>query len=150
MRKELLPKWTVHATGDWRSILESFRDPATHQPCEKEFYDQALNSRMNLDDEDPDAGVCCSFDVKTCEDLVRLLRALSEKRERCSRLDIDIWASTKTEGFAVELGLCGHHTMSGTEDKRMGSINVDTKVLDQRAVNAARKAAEILAEFAED
>lgn len=61
MQSNPIPTWTVHAMGDWASILMAFREKGNPEPVAPKWYNQALDTRMLYDEEDPDAGVSCSL-----------------------------------------------------------------------------------------
>lgn len=136
------PKWTVNVEGDNRQVFNAFRDGK--EILNQSFYDQWLDSRWPMFDDDPDGPYTGHFDVEGTEDLMELLTLLWTRvpNPPCN-LKVEIRAAGERDGVDAEMCLLREDTKQEVIGQ-CGCVKIDRQALANRVVDAAVKARDIL------
>ena len=141
MKYIIKPIWRVDVEGDARLIFNAFR--TAKEVLNQKFYDQWLETRSPLFDDDPDE--CTgSFEIEGSKELLELIHYLTTRIEQRDQPKIEISARWETPELRGEaLLLCGD-----TRDKRHthGEVQIDTNAIQSRVTDVVHKVIDQLEE----
>lgn len=116
--------------GDHNEIFNALRGPEL-----KFAYEQFLDSRMFIDDDDPDGGCYGRVEVKTVQELYDVLTALLGKQR-----DITLWAVGDADDLHCSLPLKDESQKAVA----VGELWIDEDAVNNRLTKVLREASEIL------
>lgn len=142
MQFDFKPKWTVSVEGDNRQIFNAFRDGK--KVLNQKFYDEWLDSRWPMFDDDPDGPFTGHFEVEGTEALMELLSLLWGRVPNPRvNLKVNLSARGEKDGVKADLCLLSESERQETMGQR-GCVEVDRIALSDQVLDAAIKARDIL------
>jgi hypothetical protein len=137
MQIGFVPKWRVTIEGDNRQVFNAFQDKG--KVLDQKFYDQWLESRDPMFDDDPDGPYAGHFDIEGTGELMRLLSLLQTRVPNPEvNLKVALHVSGERGGVRVEVAL---HRES---EHQRGEIIIDRAAIGNRMLDAATKARDLL------